>query len=85
MRRQVFLSYDNNAPPELVAPENFFDYVQHGFPLKHVPSLQHYLYDFADVFFRTGPLKQTPYVKHDIELTSDEPFRIPPYRYSAEK
>ena len=85
MRRRVFLSGDNNAPPELVAHENFFDYVQYGFPPEHVSSLQQLLHDFTDVFFRTGPLKLTPYVTHDIELTRDEPFRIPPYRYSAEK
>ena len=65
MRRRVFLSCDNNASPELVAPENFFDYLS--------------------MDSRLNTLKQMPYVTHDIELTSDEPFRISPYRYSAKK
>ena len=38
------------------------------------------------MFFLRWPLtRQTTYVKHEIELTSDVPFRLPPYRYSAEK
>ena len=85
MRRRVFLSSNNDASPECNAPENFFEEVQHGFPREYAPRLQHLLREYADIFFRAGPLQQTPYVTHDIELMKNEPFRIPPYRHSAEK
>ena len=85
MRRRVYLTNNNNAPSESVAPPEFFSSVQHGCPDEYAPRLEKLLREYADVFFRVGPLRQTTYVKHDIELTSDVPFRLPPYRYSAEK
>ena len=85
MRHRVFLACDNNAPLELTAPLDFFESVQHGFPLEYAPQLKQLLGDFGDIFFRVGPLRQTPYVTHDIELTNHKTFRIPSYRYSAEK
>jgi hypothetical protein len=37
------------------------------------------------VFDNSGPLRQTPVIKHDIVLTNFKPFRLPPYRHSATK
>ena len=58
-RHRVFLTCNNNAKPEFIAPPEFFASVQHGFPKE--------------------------YIKHDIELMSNIPFRLPPYGYSTEK
>ena len=84
-RHRVFLTCNNNSTPESTAPPEFFVNVQHGFPKEYAPQLEALLRGFADIFFHVGPLRQTSYIKHDIELTSDIPFRLPPYRYSAEK
>ena len=85
-RRRVYLTHNNSAPPEHIEPPpKFFDDVKHGFPEELAPSLKVLLSEFADVLFAAGPLRQTPYVMHDIELTDDKPFRLAPYRCSAEK
>ena len=84
MRRRVFLTNNNNAPLESIVPPDFFASI-HEFPQNYAQRLEHLLRKYGDVFFHVGPLRQTPYITHDIELTSDTPFRLPPYRYSAEK
>jgi hypothetical protein len=38
-----------------------------------------------EIFDGNGPLKQTRFATHDLQLTCEKPFRLPPYRYSAEK
>ena len=70
---------------ETAVPSDFFKSVQHGCPAQYASKIEALIREYADIFFHVGPLRQTNYIKHDIELTSDVPFRLPPYRYSAEK
>jgi hypothetical protein len=37
------------------------------------------------IFDGNGPLQQTRFVMHNLKLTSEKPFRLPPYHYAAEK
>ena len=69
MRRRIYLTNNNNAPPESVAPPDFFVSVQHGCPNEYAPKLEALLREYADVFFHVGPLRQT----------------LPPFRYSVKK
>ena len=85
MRRRVFLTCSDRPPFESVAPPDFFASVQHEFPEEYAPQLESLLREYGDLFYHVGPLRQTPYLEHDIELTSDILFRLPPYRYSTEK
>ena len=86
VRRHVYLTNNNNNEPlETAPPSNFFKDVKHGCPAQCAPKIEALIREYADIFFHVGPLRQTSYIKHDIELTSDVPFRLPPYRYSAEK
>ena len=73
MRRRVYLTNNNNAPSESVAPPEFFSSVQHGCLDEYVPRLEKLLREYADVFFRVGPLRQTTYVKYDIERCAVSP------------
>ena len=85
-RRRVYLTRDNSLPLERIEPPfNFFDKVKHGFSGDLATKLKDLLGGYSDVLFGTGPLRQMPYVMHDIELTDDKPFRLAPYRYSVEK
>ena len=86
-RRRVYLSYENNTTPKKcqAPPSDYFNDINQNFPIEYTGKLKNLLTEYADVFYRTGPLRQTSYIVHDIELTDGKPFRIPPYRYSIEK
>jgi hypothetical protein len=59
--------------------------VRYGFPETHRAELQDLLDRHPDVFDDGGPLRQTPFIKHDIVLTNPKPFRLPSYRHSVAK
>ena len=85
-RRRVYLSRDNNKPRKCPAPpHDYFEEVKQNFPVEYTDRLKNLLSEYTDVLYGIGPLRQTPYIVHDIELTDDKPFRIAPYRYSIDK
>jgi hypothetical protein len=59
--------------------------MQHGFPAEHQAELKRLLARHADIFYDSGPLQQTRFIKHDIVVTDLKPFRLQPYRYTAVK
>ena len=66
-------------------PDGYFDLVQHSFPEEYISDLLMLIKHHASLFFKQGPLKQTRYTTHHIELMDPPPIRQPMYRYSAEK
>jgi hypothetical protein len=51
------------------------------FPEMHRAELEHLLDRHVDVFDDSGPLRQTPFIKHVPVLTDPKPFRLQPYRH----
>ena len=66
-------------------PTGFFEEVSHALKGDHALALRKLIEQYAGIFYRSRPLKQTGFTEHQIELTDACPFQVSPYRYSPEK
>ena len=66
----------------IVDPEK----LQHQVPSQHLRPFHHIIRENARIFSPSGGgLPRTRSVRHTIKLTTDQPFRLPPYQYSEVK
>lgn len=68
-------------PPDLASILNG---IRHEFPEKHAEQFHELITRHASIFDTGRPLRQIDFVEHRITLREPKPFRVPPYRYSAE-
>lgn len=83
-RRRIYLGRAPHQPPRRLRQE-LWEKARHEFPPKHEAEFKEILLRHAAVFDETGPLPHTDFIEHDIQLTDETPFRVPPHRYSAAK
>jgi hypothetical protein len=80
----VFLGRTRKNAPEKI-PDELWRKFRHEFPKQHEREFRVLLGRHQEIFDGNGPLKQTRFATHDLKLTCEKPFRLPPYRYSAKK
>jgi hypothetical protein len=83
-RKRVFLGRTRRNALEKM-PYELWRKFKHEVPKEHEGQFRELLGRHQDIFDGNGPLKQTRFATHDLKLTCEKPFRLPPYRYSAEK